>query len=162
MKRSPGRFRSKGFDMKDFKGRVAVVTGAASGIGLGAVERFLSEGMKVVMADIEKAGLDRQVSRLSDAGGEVLGVVCDVRDSDSVSDLAARTLSHFGGVHVVMNNAGVAPAGPMLDATPADWRCIVDVEGPRCRLGDCGVRTHSSRRRGREHHQYRFRSGLRE
>ena len=113
--------------MEDFRGRIAVVTGAASGIGLGAVERFLAEGMRVVMADIEGEGLEREVARLSDAGGEILGVVCDVRDPDSVSDLAARTLSHFGGVHVVMNNAGVAPAGPLLDATPADWRWIVDV-----------------------------------
>ena len=91
MKRSPGPFCSKGFDMTDFRGRVAVVTGAASGIGLGAVERFLSEGMKVVMADIEKAGLDRQVSRLTDAGGEVLGVVCGVRDLPGAHK---RTLRH--------------------------------------------------------------------
>jgi NAD(P)-dependent dehydrogenase (short-subunit alcohol dehydrogenase family) len=83
--------------------------------------------MKVVMADIEKKGLEREVTRFSEAGGDVLGVVCDVRDPDAVSDLAARTLSHFGGVHVVMNNAGVAPVGPMLDATPADWRWVVDV-----------------------------------
>ena len=113
--------------MDDFEGRIAVVTGAASGIGLGVVERFLAEGMKVVMADIEKEGLAREVTRFSEAGGDVLGVVCDVRDPNAVSDLAARTLSHFGGVHVVMNNAGVAPAGPMLDATPADWRWVVDV-----------------------------------
>jgi len=113
--------------MKDFKGKVAVVTGAASGIGLGVAERFLAEGMKVVLADVEKEALDRQVARLESKGGEVLGVVCDVRDPDAVSDLAQRTLSDFGAVHVVMNNAGVAPAGPMLDTRASDWRWIVDV-----------------------------------
>ena len=59
--------------MKDFKGKVAVVTGAASGIGLGVAERFLAEGMKVVLADVEKEALDRQVARLESQGGEVLG-----------------------------------------------------------------------------------------
>ncbi len=113
--------------MKDFKDRVAVVTGGASGIGLAATERFLAEGMKVVMADIEAEGLARETKRLSNAGADVLGVSCDVRDPDAVSDLAARTLSHYGAVHVVMNNAGVAPGGPMLDTTAADWRWIVDV-----------------------------------
>lgn len=113
--------------MEDFKGKVAVVTGAASGIGLAATERFLAEGMKVVLADIEKESLDRQVARLSSEGGDVLGVICDVRDPGSVAGLAQRTLSAFGGVHVVFNNAGVAPAGPMLDTSPADWRWIVDV-----------------------------------
>jgi NAD(P)-dependent dehydrogenase (short-subunit alcohol dehydrogenase family) len=113
--------------MDDFKGRIAVVTGAASGIGLGVTERFLKEGMKVVLADVEKGNLDREVARLSREGGDVLGVVCDVRDPDSVKDLAARTLSHYGAVHVVFNNAGVGPAGPMLETTPADWRWIVDV-----------------------------------
>jgi NAD(P)-dependent dehydrogenase (short-subunit alcohol dehydrogenase family) len=113
--------------MQDLEGRIAVVTGAASGIGLAVAERFLAEGMKVVMADIEAASLDREVARLSDRGGAVLGVVCDVRDPDAVSALAERTLARFGAVHVVMNNAGVAPAGPMLDTKPADWRWIVDV-----------------------------------
>jgi NAD(P)-dependent dehydrogenase (short-subunit alcohol dehydrogenase family) len=113
--------------MDDFKGRVAVVTGAASGIGLGVTERFLKEGMKVVLADVEKGNLDREVARLSKEGGDVLGVICDVRDPESVKDLAARTLSHYGAVHVVFNNAGVGPAGPMLETTPEDWRWIVDV-----------------------------------
>lgn len=113
--------------MKDFRDRIAVVTGAAGGIGLGAVERFLAEGMKVVMADIEPETLDRECHRLSESGGDVLGVVCDVRNPDAVSDLAKRTISHYGAVHVLMNNAGVAPAGPMLDTSPADWRWIIDV-----------------------------------
>ncbi len=113
--------------MKDFQGRVAVVTGAASGIGLATTERFLKEGMKVVLADVEKSSLDREVARLAAAGGDVLGVCCDVRDPEAIRALADRTLDHFGGVHVVFNNAGVAPAGPMLETTPEDWRWIVDV-----------------------------------
>jgi NAD(P)-dependent dehydrogenase (short-subunit alcohol dehydrogenase family) len=113
--------------MQDFKDRVAVVTGAASGIGLAITERFLAEGMRVVLADVETEKLTTEVKRLTDAGGDVLGVQCDVRDSASVEALRDETLSRFGAVHVVMNNAGVAPAGPMLEATPADWRWIVDV-----------------------------------
>lgn len=113
--------------MKDFQGCVAVVTGAASGIGLATTERFLLEGMKVVMADVEKGSLDREVARLAAAGGEVLGVVCDVRDPEAVVELKDRTLERFRGVNVVFNNAGVGPAGPMLDTKPADWRWIVDV-----------------------------------
>ncbi len=113
--------------MRDLKGRTAVVTGATNGIGLGVAERFLREGMRVVMADVEPERLGRQAKRLVDAGGDVLPVVCDVREEAAISSLAQRTLSHYGGVHVVMNNAGVAPAGPMLETTPADWRWIVEV-----------------------------------
>jgi NAD(P)-dependent dehydrogenase (short-subunit alcohol dehydrogenase family) len=83
--------------------------------------------MKVVMADVEQERLDRETKRLTSDGGNVLGVVCDVRDPDSVTNLKDRTLSHFGSVHVVFNNAGVAPAGPMLETTPEDWRWIVEV-----------------------------------
>ena len=113
--------------MQDFQGKVAVVTGAASGIGLGVTERFVAEGMKVVMADVEQGALDREVKRLSEEGGDVLGVICDVRDPEAVQNLADRTLEHYGAVHVVFNNAGVAPGGPMLETTPQDWRWIVDV-----------------------------------
>lgn len=113
--------------MQELSGKVAVVTGAASGIGLGLSERFLEEGMKLVMADIEQSSLDREVERLKEQGGEVIGVLCDVRRPEDVQALADRTLAHFGGVHVLCNNAGVAPAGPMLDTSPADWQWIIDV-----------------------------------
>lgn len=113
--------------MKEFSGRVAVVTGAASGIGLAVTERLLAEGMRVVLADVEPEALEREVTRLADAGGDVVGVRCDVRDADAVKALADQTLAHFGAVHVVMNNAGVAPVGPMLETTPADWRWVFDV-----------------------------------
>jgi NAD(P)-dependent dehydrogenase (short-subunit alcohol dehydrogenase family) len=115
--------------MQDFNKRVAVVTGAASGIGLALSERFLTEGMRVVLADVEPERLAAEVKRLTDAGGDVLGVRCDVRDSDSVEALRDETLSSFGAVDVLVNNAGVAPAGSMIDSSPADWRWIVEVNG---------------------------------
>jgi len=113
--------------MKDLNGKVAVVTGGASGIGLATVEQFLAEGMKVVLADIEPKTLQKEVSRLADAGGDVLGVECDVRDPASVDALRDAALSHFSAVHVVMNNAGVCPIGPMLESTAEDWRWVFDV-----------------------------------
>ncbi len=113
--------------MEDLREKVAVVTGGASGIGLGMCERFAAEGMKLVLADVEAARLEAEVKRLSSEGADAIGVRCDVRDPDDVRALAERTLSRFGAVHVICNNAGVAPAGPMLETTPADWRWIVDV-----------------------------------
>ena len=113
--------------MQSLREKVAVVTGAASGIGLAFCERFAAEGMKLVMADIEEGQLSAQVRRLEESGAEALGVRCDVRDSDDVAALADRTLERFGAVHVVCNNAGVAPAGPMLHTTPSDWRWTVEV-----------------------------------
>ena len=113
--------------MQSLRDKVAVVTGAASGIGLAFCERFAAEGMKLVMADIEESQLGAQVRRLEESGAEALGVRCDVRDSDDVAALADRTLERFGAVHVVCNNAGVAPAGPMLHTTAADWRWTVEV-----------------------------------
>jgi NAD(P)-dependent dehydrogenase (short-subunit alcohol dehydrogenase family) len=113
--------------LQQLRGKVAVVTGGASGIGLALVERFVSEGMKVVAADVEEAALAKEVSRLAAAGADVLGMRTDVRDPGAVRALADETLRRYGAVHVVCNNAGVAPTGPMLDASPADWRWVIDV-----------------------------------
>lgn len=111
----------------DLTGKTAVVTGAASGIGLALSEAFAAEGARVVMADVEEAPLVREATRLRSAGADVLGVLTDVTDSAQVEALRDQALSHYGAVHVVCNNAGVAPAGPMLATTARDWRWTVDV-----------------------------------
>jgi len=114
--------------MKEFRDRVAVVTGAASGIGRGMAERFAREGMKVVLADIEQAALDKTVAEMREAGATVLGVRVDVSKPEDVEALAKRTLDEFGGVHIVCNNAGVGPpGGPVWERTLADWQWVMGV-----------------------------------
>lgn len=90
--------------MKELNGKVAVVTGAASGIGFAMSKRFVSEGMSVVMADVEEDALARSATQLEAEGADVLGVLCDVSDAASVQDLAEQTLSSYGGVHLVNNH----------------------------------------------------------
>jgi NAD(P)-dependent dehydrogenase (short-subunit alcohol dehydrogenase family) len=113
--------------VSDLEGKTAVVTGAASGIGLAMTEQFVREGAKVVMADVEEAALVREATRLQGAGADVLAVLTNVTDPAQVESLRDQALAQYGAVHVVCNNAGVAPAGPMLNTTAADWRWIVDV-----------------------------------
>jgi NAD(P)-dependent dehydrogenase (short-subunit alcohol dehydrogenase family) len=113
--------------LEELAGRVAVVTGAASGIGLGLTERFVAEGMKVVMADVEEARLAGEASRLEREGADVFAVLTDVTKPGDVQRLADQTLKQYGAVHVVCNNAGVAPGGPMLKTTPQDWQWIFGV-----------------------------------
>jgi len=97
--------------MKIFKDRVAVVTGAASGIGRGMTEIFIEAGMKVVLADIDETKLKTTVKTFKDSGAEVLGVPTDVSKPDQVRKLADKTMEAFGAVHVLCNNAGVAIGG---------------------------------------------------
>ena len=93
--------------MKDFKNRVAVVTGAASGIGRGMVHNFVNAGMKVVLAGRNEERLNNTVKSFKDSGADVIGVTTDVSQADQVERLAQKTLEAFGEVHVLCNNAGV-------------------------------------------------------
>jgi NAD(P)-dependent dehydrogenase (short-subunit alcohol dehydrogenase family) len=113
--------------MQELAGKVGVVTGAASGIGRGMAERLVAEGMKVVLADIEEKALDAAVRDLTDAGGKVIGVPTDVSKEESVDELAHRTMSEFGAVNLVHNNAGVALGGMLWQLTTADWQWVLGV-----------------------------------
>jgi NAD(P)-dependent dehydrogenase (short-subunit alcohol dehydrogenase family) len=113
--------------VRDFEGKVAVVTGAASGIGRAFVERFGALGMKVVLADVEHEALSETTRQLESAGREVCMVQTDVSQADSVSALAERTLDAFGGVHVLCNNAGVFAAGPSWLAPQSDYDWVFGV-----------------------------------
>jgi NAD(P)-dependent dehydrogenase (short-subunit alcohol dehydrogenase family) len=109
--------------MQDLNGKVAVVTGGAGGIGRALVERFVAEGMRVVVADVEAAALEATVAELQGSGGEVIGVPTDVTSFDSVSALADAAYAAYGAVHVLCNNAGVGPPGGLVwDSTPNDWK----------------------------------------
>src|SRR5215471_8054328 len=114
--------------MKDVQGRVAVVTGAASGIGRGMCEAFVEAGMRVVLADVEQKALEPTTQTLRAGGADVHGVVTDVSKPEQVEALANETLRHFGAVHVVCNNAGVASeATPSWRSTMDDWNWVLGV-----------------------------------
>jgi NAD(P)-dependent dehydrogenase (short-subunit alcohol dehydrogenase family) len=118
--------------MRDVRGKVAVITGAASGIGLGMARCFSSEGMKVVLADIEQGALDGAVEELKGAGHEVIGARTDVSKLADIEALAEAAVQTFGGVHVLCNNAGVGCSAPVGDTSLADWEwtLAIDLWGP--------------------------------
>jgi NAD(P)-dependent dehydrogenase (short-subunit alcohol dehydrogenase family) len=112
----------------DLAGRVAVITGAASGIGLAMAQRFAGEGMKLVLADIERPVLRRVGEALGGDGADVLTVPTDVSLEADVSAWAATALEHFGDVHLVCNNAGVGSRGlPIAELPLADFEWVVAV-----------------------------------
>ena len=115
--------------MKEFGGKVAVVTGAGQGIGRALVERFTDEGMKVVLADVVPALVEQTTGELRDEGREVVGVVTDVTSLESVEALRDATLDAFGAVHLVCNNAGIGSGseGQIWEHHVNDWRWSLDV-----------------------------------
>ncbi|MFM9992974.1 MAG: SDR family NAD(P)-dependent oxidoreductase [Burkholderiaceae bacterium] len=112
-------------------GKTAVITGAANGIGLAIAERLLKAGMKVVIADIDPDSIDKQVSRLKSEGYPVEGKVTDVTSESSVRQLAEFTVSKFGNIHILCNNAGIgggaADDKSLWEASISDWKWVLDI-----------------------------------
>jgi NAD(P)-dependent dehydrogenase (short-subunit alcohol dehydrogenase family) len=113
--------------MKEFKDKVAVITGAASGIGRALAERGAHEGMKVVLADVDGDALTATAAALQATGAPVLAVVTDVSKAQAVDALAQRTLAAFGAVHLLCNNAGVWAGVSAWDSALADWEWVLGV-----------------------------------
>lgn len=112
--------------MKDFQGKVAVVTGGANGIGLALAKKALSVGMRVVIADIERDALEKAAAEL-DGGPSLLAVPTDVASFAAVEALADQTRAAFGDAQLLFNNAGVGGGGPLWEQTGADWEWLLGV-----------------------------------
>jgi len=113
--------------MKDVAGKVAFITGGASGLGLAMAHSFSAAGMKVAIADIEEAALGAAAESFSNTNAEIITMQVDVTDREAMADARQRTLDAFGKVHVVCNNAGVAINGNIADMTYKDWDWVMKV-----------------------------------
>ena len=113
--------------MKEFAGKVAVITGGASGIGRAMAERFAAEGMKVVLGDIEQTALDKAVTELKAKGFESAGLRTDVSKAEDVEALAKHAVDTFGAVHIACNNAGVGMGGSAWQHSIKDWEWMLGV-----------------------------------
>lgn len=113
--------------MDSLESRVAVVTGAASGIGLGMAREFGHEGMRVVLSDVSDEPLDKAVTELQSDGIECFGQIADVRSAAAIEALAQAAVGAYGQVHVVCNNAGVVPFGRQWELSEHDWAWAIDV-----------------------------------
>jgi NAD(P)-dependent dehydrogenase (short-subunit alcohol dehydrogenase family) len=114
--------------VREFDGKVAFVTGGASGLGFALARAFGRANMQVMLADIEVDALHTAVAELKGEGIDARGVECDVADRASVQHAASETLAAFGKVHVLCNNAGVSAGGPIERITPGDWDWVIGVE----------------------------------
>lgn len=115
--------------MSAFDGKAVIVTGAASGIGLATAERFGREGARVVIADIDAAAASKAAATVKAKGApDALGVACDVSDEAQVTQCVAQCVQHFGGVHVIVNNAGLMTFQSIVQLTGDDWRRVLGVD----------------------------------
>ena len=114
--------------MKDFQGKVAVITGGASGLGLEIARLAAKKGLKLVLADIEERALKQAELEFSDQGVEVLALRTNVALAEDVDFLAQQTLARFGAVHLLFNNAGVALSKTTWETTVADWEWVLGVD----------------------------------
>ncbi|MGY1771513.1 SDR family NAD(P)-dependent oxidoreductase [Blastococcus sp. SYSU D00813] len=114
--------------MERLEGRTAVVTGAASGIGLAVSAALAAEGARVVMADLDADGAREQAERLAAGGAQVHATGVDVTDPDDVERVAAEAVERFGGLHVAVNNAGIVNRGRSWELPLAEWHRVLDVD----------------------------------
>ena len=108
------------------KDKVAIVTGGAQGMGRAIAERYIAEGAKVVIADLNPDGA-RQTAEEIGSDGAAISVAVDVRDQDQVRQMVEAAVSHFGGLDILVNNAGVGRILPFLETTVGDWDFMFDV-----------------------------------
>ncbi|MBU1171279.1 MAG: SDR family NAD(P)-dependent oxidoreductase [Proteobacteria bacterium] len=113
--------------MNEFKNKVAVITGAASGIGRGLAVRCAQEGMKIVLADVETDALGKAECDIKKMGADVIGVVTDVSKPENLKRLALKTLSTYGTVDLLFNNAGVGAGATLWESTIKDCQWVIDV-----------------------------------
>jgi NAD(P)-dependent dehydrogenase (short-subunit alcohol dehydrogenase family) len=114
--------------MDTIRGKVAVITGGASGIGFATAKALAAKGANLVIADIEASALNKAVGELSSSGAKAEGVVCDVADLTSAQNLAQQAFSKMGAVHILFNNAGVALNGHIVSMKHSDWEWIIKVD----------------------------------
>jgi NAD(P)-dependent dehydrogenase (short-subunit alcohol dehydrogenase family) len=114
--------------MERLQDQTAVVTGAASGIGLAIAEAFVGEGMRVIMADVNEENLQAHAARLRNDGANVHTVAVDVRDSDAVDRVGRAAIERFGALHVAVNNAGVAMTGNSWEIALEEWHRVIDID----------------------------------
>ena len=113
--------------MKDFHGRVAVITGAASGFGRAFAQKGAALGMKLVLADVQQEALAQVATELAQQGVDVLAVPCEVSDAEQIQALADAAMARFGAVHLLFNNAGVGTGGLVWESSVADWEWVLGV-----------------------------------
>ena len=113
--------------MQEFRGKTAVTTGAASGIGYALAERCAREDMKVVLADVEEEALAGAAKNIKEIGPSVLSVKTDVSRAEDVQALVEKTLDTFGEVHLLFSNAGVGAGSTAWQSTLADWQWVLGV-----------------------------------
>ena len=114
--------------MRDFVNKVAVITGAASGIGLAIAKRCANEQMRLVLADIEEPPLAKAAEELTAAGAQVTVIRTDVSNAESVQSLADAAFDRLGAVDLLFNNAGVGAAGAVWENSIADWQWVLGVK----------------------------------